>query len=120
MRFIYEFTDYTWAKWPNNLPLPVNNNTVVATDDHTICSDASEMDATEFMDKRTLKPDTSVHENNKAGRCGNHEWEVKGLTVWWSLKVGHEKLKDIICLTPYKRSVPYSVAKDSCKQVKNL
>ena len=118
MRLIYEFDGSTWSKWLNRLPLPVHNNTVVSVPDQGMCSDAAEMDERTLREKRILRPDTSMNQNNNYGRCGAAEiHEFRKTHNWISLNLGEDELDGLVCYSP-KRGVgkTYFEAKKFCNE----
>lgn len=71
MRRISEFDGRKWTRWSLQLPVPVNNVTIVNVDngDDKFCDGAKKINAEEFDKKRALKDDVSIS-MREFSRCG--------------------------------------------------
>ena len=79
MHEIYELEDKKWVLWSNKLPLPVNNNTIIAISYDNYCDNGIEYrDNEEFLSKRYIHHDRSVHRSHKR-RC-HPEAEVMAIS----------------------------------------
>ena len=115
MRYIYEFTEgFYWTRWPNLLPVPVHNNTVVPINEHDAC------DKVETAEIKTwIAKDVSVGRtmflSEISGGCRRRSMS------WTNLKLVNPGYKgedaSDRCHGPINRALTYTDAKRYCQKI---